>query len=88
LRRIDCPDLILLDLMMPAMNGSDLLSVIRVHEKFATTPIIVMSAWLHTATARVTGADHVLPKPLNVDQLLALIKHYCAPSTRRKSTTP
>jgi len=71
------PDVILTDLLMPAMHGSDLLAAIRINQSYDHVPIIVMSAYLQQWTARVSGADHVLSKPLDTKQLLSILRRYC-----------
>lgn len=67
-------DLILLDIMLPEINGFELCKQIR--EKY-DTPIIIISA-LDQDTDRIlgleVGADDYLPKPFNTRELLARIK--------------
>ena len=76
-RLVDCePDLVLLDVMMPRMNGYQILQSIRRNRHFATLPVLVISA---KATPRdreyaiKLGASHFLAKPFNLDQLNGLI---------------
>lgn len=69
-----CPDLILLDLGLPDMDGSSLLKQVR---KWTTTPIIVVSARtqeLDKVEAIDLGADDYITKPFGTSELLARIR--------------
>ncbi len=72
LLQIDTPDVILLDLMLPAMNGMELCRKIRKDQ--IQTPIIMLTA-LGTSENIVggleAGADDYLVKPFKVSELLA-----------------
>jgi CheY-like chemotaxis protein len=65
-------DLVLMDLMMPEMDGYTAISKIREMPEFSDLPIIAVTA--HTMTGElaggVPGADACLPKPLDTDALL------------------
>ena len=68
------PDLILLDILMPKMDGLETLKRLR---SFCTTPVIILSA-KGTDIDRIKGlglgADDYLPKPFNPDELVARIE--------------
>jgi DNA-binding response OmpR family regulator len=68
------PDLLVLDLMMPGMDGFETLKEIR---DFSAVPVIVLSA-RGSDTDKIKGlelgADDYLSKPFNPDELLARIK--------------
>jgi DNA-binding response OmpR family regulator len=69
-RQFDC---ILLDLMMPTMNGIDFLRELR---KTTTTPVIVISAKLEESdkiSALEHGADEYITKPVSMRELTARI---------------
>jgi DNA-binding response OmpR family regulator len=80
----DIYDLILLDIMLPKIDGLTILKTLR--EEKITTPIIML-----TAKSQIedkikgldTGADDYLPKPFNIQELLARIRA----NVRRKSDT-
>jgi DNA-binding response OmpR family regulator len=68
------PDLVLLDVMMPVMNGIELARELRRDPRLAALPVLIFSA--HADHARIAASiDAVagLAKPLNLDELLAVI---------------
>ena len=72
--RSRCPDLILLDLGLPDMDGC---SIIRNVRTWASTPIIVISARTaerEKVAALDLGADDYITKPFSVEELLARIR--------------
>ena len=72
LNQLGCaPDLILLDLMMPFMDGSEFLRRLRRLAKHASTPVIVLSAQYAGATFQ--GAQAVMQKPFDMDALLGRV---------------
>lgn len=73
------PSLIITDLLMPVMDGFELLNKLRHHPKLQTVPVIVSSASVfetdqHKSLA--AGADAFLPKPVQTDELLNLLKEH------------
>lgn len=69
-----CPDLILLDLGLPDMDGNSLLHAVR---KWSSVPIIVISARSHEldkVEALDLGADDYITKPFGTSELLARIR--------------
>src|SRR5690349_20212886 len=66
------PCLIVLDLMMPRMNGFEFLRRLSADPSIAEVPTIVLSGSHLPAAAR-----HQLSKPINVEKLLALVDQYC-----------
>ncbi len=68
------PDLILLDLMMPVLDGWGFREAQRRIERLATVPVIVLSATrdLPARTEQLEPA-RVFPKPFDLDTLLASI---------------
>ncbi|WP_448562446.1 response regulator [Trichothermofontia sp.] len=73
------PDLILLDFVMPNMDGYDTLRHIRQEESLRRTPIIIMSGLKEQVTARIPepfkGFDFI-EKPFEADVLLDRIHHH------------
>ena len=70
-------DLVLLDLMMPGMNGFEVLALMKEDEDLKALPVIMVSAFDETdSVVRCieAGADDYLPKPINPILLRARIK--------------
>jgi CheY-like chemotaxis protein len=75
------PDVILLDLMMPGMDGMAVSQCLRSDPSTATIPIIAMSAQqrLH-ATAALLPVDDRLAKPFDLATLYATVARWATPS--------
>ena len=69
------PGLVLLDVAMPVMLGSDLLIYLRRHG-FSDLPIIIMTAGLSPLVYLAQGATEVLPKPFDVNQVVEKVAQY------------
>ncbi len=65
------PDAILLDLMMPGMNGRQFLQALREDPAFQDVPVLIMTA-VHGLELNLAslGASELVEKPFNVDELL------------------
>src|SRR6185436_4948823 len=65
------PDVILLDLMMPGMNGRQFLQALRDEPAYGSVPVLIMTA-VHGLEVNLAtlGASEVVEQPLNVDELL------------------
>ncbi|GET33892.1 hypothetical protein PbJCM13498_27550 [Prolixibacter bellariivorans] len=67
------PDLILCDIMMPGMDGYEVIRKLRENEITATTPFIFLTAKSAVENIRegmLLGADDYIPKPFTIEQLL------------------
>lgn len=71
------PDVVLLDLAMPEVNGWDFLQRLKETGHLGRVPIIVVSAHLRVDPQAVLqmGVSAILPKPFNLPDLIALIEH-------------
>jgi DNA-binding response OmpR family regulator len=71
------PDVIILDLAMPNVNGWDFLQRLQETGRRGSIPIIVVSAHLRTEPQAVLkmGVSAILPKPFNLPELIDLIEH-------------
>ena len=76
LRQGDFPEVILLDLMMPVMDGWEFRRRQREDPQLAVVPVVVLSALDQSRAADLEGAAF-LKKPLDFDRLLELVRQYC-----------
>lgn len=68
------PDLVILDIMMPGLDGFQILTLIR---QRSTVPVIMLTGIREVTTVRDTlalGADDYVRKPFPIQELLARIK--------------
>ncbi|MBF2019472.1 MAG: response regulator [Hydrococcus sp. C42_A2020_068] len=73
------PDLIITDLVMPIMNGFAMTKHLRQSESLQKIPIIASSASVfnfNRQQSREAGCDDFLPKPVQTDELLDLVRDY------------
>lgn len=79
------PKVIVLDLVMPVMNGSEFLEQMRSEPALSSIPVILMTAATLGAchAARMPAADLRLPKPFELSALLSAIARFCGPANIR-----
>ncbi|MEO8647951.1 MAG: response regulator [Acidobacteriota bacterium] len=72
------PDLVLMDVSMPVMDGLTAARRIREEKEFQTLPIIVLTADTEGVRSRVidAGCNGLLHKPLNFDELKPVLRHF------------
>ena len=86
--RSQCPDIILLDLGLPDMNGFEIIREVRT---WTSTPIIVISARTaeqEKVSALDLGADDYITKPFSTSELLARIRASLRHSNRLRTDSP
>jgi CheY-like chemotaxis protein len=74
LRLARVPDLIILDLWMPVMDGWQFRTEQVKDPRLAEIPVIVVTALSDRADV---DADEIITKPVDVEHLLATVSHYC-----------
>jgi CheY-like chemotaxis protein len=72
------PDVILLDLMMPVLNGFDVLQVLQSRPDWKSIPVVIVSANRGYEAEDLSGAVSILRKPVNVDRLIAAVEQAVA----------
>src|SRR5215468_8791616 len=96
LAEVEHPDVVLLDIMMPQLDGFTLCKMMRLHPATMNLPIVFVTAYsaLDLEDRRLeAGADMVLPKPIGMDTLIEAVQGVTAKrgvpsSTMTFSTLP
>jgi two-component system OmpR family response regulator len=74
------PDMILLDFMMPGMDGGDVAAKIKEDKRFADVPIVFLSAIVKKEETQPTGSNigglTFLAKPVKLDDLITCIENH------------
>jgi len=75
--RKEVPDLVILDLWMPGINGEQLLEALKSNPATRDMPVIIISASRDGSTiARQSGANDFLEKPFDIDVLTQRVKQF------------
>jgi len=77
----EMPDLILLDINMPGINGLELAGRIKMNERLRHIPLIATTANVLVGDRErclEAGCDDYLPKPLDIRKLRELMRYYLA----------
>ena len=77
------PDLILMDIQLPGIDGYEVTRRIKADPALAAIPIIAVTSYALTgddAKARAAGCDDYVAKPFSPRQLLAKIREYLPPT--------
>jgi two-component system, cell cycle response regulator DivK len=73
------PDLVLMDIQLPVMDGYEATRRIKADPALRSIPIIAVTSYAlsgEETKARSAGCDEYVPKPFSPRQLLAKIRHY------------
>ncbi len=70
------PCLVLLDMMMPEMNGAEFLAVLHETHKLAALPVVLVSASKDFGSVKL-GARRFVKKPASLDVLLRIVVEFC-----------
>ena len=73
------PDLIIVDLILGAASGWEIVTLSRAHNELARVPIVICSADVAALRDRqeelaAVGDVHVLPKPFGIDELTSMVE--------------
>lgn len=78
------PDLVLVDLGLPDMDGQTVVALLRQQPELANTPIIAFTAWPQETAfemAQAYGCDGVITKPIDTRAFAAQVDAYLAKAT-------
>ena len=70
------PDLVLVDIMMPRLDGYQTCALIKKNVRFAATPVVMLSSkdgLFDRARGRLVGSEQYLTKPFTKDELIGAI---------------
>ncbi len=79
LSRENIPDIILLDVMMPKINGYKVSRLLKFDKKFQNIPILMVTARSQEEDKLIgeeTGADEYITKPFDIENVINLINKY------------
>ena len=79
------PKLVLMDIQLPDVDGSEALSRLRADDRTASIPVLALTAQaMHGDRERflAAGFDGYMSKPVNVPELLGTVRHYCDGGSR------
>jgi DNA-binding response OmpR family regulator len=84
--RRDPPDLVILDLMLPGLDGLEVCRQLRRNDRFARMPVLMLSARGEEADRVVgleLGADDYVTKPFSTREMIARVRALTLESTSR-----
>jgi len=83
------PSVIVMDLSMPRMDGWRFRVQQTRDPRLAAIPVVIVSGhWNAAEAGRILGAMAVVPKPPDIDKLLAAIEHACVRSETASDSRP
>jgi CheY-like chemotaxis protein len=68
------PDVVVVDLLMPVMNGYQFIEAARAEQGLAGVPLVLMTGAVPRADQPLPAVAALLPKPFELDDLLAVVK--------------
>jgi CheY-like chemotaxis protein len=70
------PDLILMDLGLPEMNGAEATAILKANPATEHIPIVIQTAYACNQNAATAGASEVLVKPIELTEIQRVLRHY------------
>ncbi len=81
------PDVVLLDLGLPGVSGTEILAFMHADERLKNVPVVVITAHAHLVDALPVQPELTLIKPVNVEQMSTLIQRIC-PTEKSMESLP
>lgn len=75
------PDVVLVDIMMPRLDGYQTCALIKKNARFAATPVVMLSSkdgLFDRARGRMVGSDEYLTKPFTRENLIGVVAAHAA----------
>ena len=85
------PDLVLMDIQLPDIDGVEALGRLRADERTASLPILALTAQAMEGDRErflAAGFDGYLSKPVNVADFVATVRRYCEPASAGVQSSP
>jgi two-component system cell cycle response regulator DivK len=79
------PDLVLMDIQLPDIDGVEVLDRLRADERFSSVPVLALTAQAMEGDRErflAAGFDDYLSKPVNIAEFVATVKRYCEDGSR------
>jgi len=79
------PDLVLMDIQLPDIDGVEALDRLRADERFSSVPVLALTAQAMEGDRErflAAGFDGYLSKPVDIVDFVATVKRYCETGTR------
>ena len=74
------PDLVLMDIQLPDIDGVEALGLLRADVRTASVPVVALTAQAMEGDRErflAAGFDGYISKPVNIAELVAAVEHYC-----------
>jgi two-component system cell cycle response regulator DivK len=79
------PDLVLMDIQLPDIDGVEALDRLRADDKFASVPVLALTAQAMEGDRErflAAGFDGYLSKPVDIADFIATVKRYCGENSQ------
>ena len=79
------PDLVLMDIQLPGIDGVEALGRLRADDRFASVPVLALTAQAMEGDRErflAAGFDGYLSKPVDIADFVATVKRYCGESSQ------
>ena len=74
------PDLVLMDIQLPGIDGVEALDRLRANDRFASSPVLALTAQAMEGDRErflAAGFDGYLSKPVDIGEFVATVRRYC-----------
>jgi DNA-binding response OmpR family regulator len=87
------PDLILCDMMLPVLNGVEMIMMLKTHARARQIPVVVMTSYSNDASfleskIKPLGVVEYLRKPIKIEDMVRLVKRLLAARAPREDAAP